>query len=237
MHILGPEAADNKVLGNFIGVAADGTTPLGNAENGVTLEDAHNNTIGGDSAAARNIISGNGASGIVLSASNSNVIAGNFIGTDVDGTAKLPNVDGVWISGANGNLIGGVTDNARNVISGNSRFGITLASTFGDATLYNEVKGNYIGTDASGMSALGNTTAGIALVSDHHSIIGGTEPGAGNVISGNGPHGIWMYGGNGNQNIRVQGNLIGTSADGQSAIPNWRGISIYGAHIMVLTIF
>ena len=102
---------NNTIAGNFIGVAADGTTPLGNAENGVTLIDAHNNTIGGDTAAARNIISGNGGSGIFLDGSNHNVIAANFIGTDVDGTVKRPNVDGIWVThGASGNLIGGNTD-------------------------------------------------------------------------------------------------------------------------------
>ena len=109
-----------------------------------------------------------------------NVIVGNFIGTNIDGTQRIDNVDGVALRGsATGNRIGGTTAGERNVISGNRRFNVVLGSSFSDPDQYNDVQGNYIGTDATGMQSLGRTTAGIALVSDHNSVIGGAEPGAG----------------------------------------------------------
>ena len=123
-------ATGNKVQGNYIGTDASGTTGLGN-NIGVALTNALNNTIGGTTAAARNIISDNGA-GILISGGTGNKVQSNYIGTDVTGTATdpdgIPNngdelgnlLNGVSIeTGAANNTIGGTTAAAGNVISGN----------------------------------------------------------------------------------------------------------------------
>ena len=225
--ITGLRATDNRVLGNYIGTDVSGLVGLGNAKEGIRVTSgASGSRITG------NVISANSLSGVSIEdAGTTNIsVHGNYIGTDKNGVAKLPNTDGVFVGlYATGNQIGGTSESEQNVISGNNRFGVVLASSFSDPTQRNLVQGNYIGTDRTGMLALGNLTAGIALVSDHSAVIGGAEPGAGNVISGNGPYGIWMYGGNGNKGTRIQGNLIGTTADQSAALPNWRGIEINGA--------
>src|SRR5439155_4919851 len=117
---------------------------------GFSITSANNAVFGLqiDSFAAGIDIDGAGASG--------NVIAGNYIGTN--GVVAVPNATGITVQlGAIGNLIGGTTAGTRNVISGNSK-GITFVH---GNTQNNLVEGNYIGTDASGTSAIGNTTYGI----------------------------------------------------------------------------
>ena len=117
-----------------------------------------------------------------------NVVQGNFIGTDATGTVALGNGDGVFISyAASNNVVGGTSAAARNVISGNGGPGVELyfAGTSG-----NRVQGNRIGVAANG-SALGNGGDGVLVTTGAGSNrIGGTAPGAGNVIANNGASGV-----------------------------------------------
>ena len=102
-------SANNFVRGNFIGTDVNGTSLLGGGLAGGVQISGTSNTVGGTTAAARNIISGNGR-GIWLlgSGASGNLIQGNFIGTDVTGTSALGNTsDGVEINGAPSNTIGG----------------------------------------------------------------------------------------------------------------------------------
>ena len=117
----------NMVEGNYIGTDATGTQPQGNGI-GVEILGSSSNTIGGTTAAARNIISGNAQDGILITYGDQNLVEGNFIGTNASGT-RLPNGgDGVGLTGAGnntgGNTIGGTTAGASNVISGNTGSGI-----------------------------------------------------------------------------------------------------------------
>src|SRR5262249_23643353 len=90
---------DNVIAGNFIGTNAAGTAPFPNV-GGITIRDSFNNTVGGPSAAARNVISGNTGSGISItgSGSNGNVVAGNYIGLKSDGVSALANTTGVLLA-------------------------------------------------------------------------------------------------------------------------------------------
>jgi Ca2+-binding RTX toxin-like protein len=189
-------ATNNQLLGNFIGVDINGTTALGNGSDGVSVFAAPNNIIGGTIAGSRNIISGNGDSGIeIVLASPNTFIAGNYIGTDVTGTVAIGNADnGITTDAFPINItIGGTTPESRNVISGNAGNGIYLDSRD------NQVLGNYIGTQADGSSELGNTGNGIYISSlTGNNLIGGTESSAGNVIAFNGTDGVFITGSNNN---------------------------------------
>jgi CSLREA domain-containing protein len=209
----GTGAERNVVLGNRIGTDVTGTVALGNVGRGIhTFAGGNQTTIGGDMPGAGNVISGNRGDGVLMIGSE-NKLQGNFIGTDATGTADLGN-EGDGIEAAFGHyLIGGTTPDARNVISGNQRNGLVLS---GPSGTNNVVQGNYIGTDVTGAVALGNGDAGIRTNAVGLTI-GGTLAGAGNVISGNGSHGIFL---DCCGDIRVLGNLIGTDVTGTIAMGN-----------------
>lgn len=130
--------------------------------------------------------------GILIQGPGDNVIQGNYLGTNLTGSAAFPNDSqadyGVAIFGSTNNLIGtdadGINDaSERNVISGNREAGIYLN---GDG---NVVAGNFIGTTASGAGGIGNAD-GIVVNASSHNRIGGSMPGAGNVIAKNSQSGV-----------------------------------------------
>jgi hypothetical protein len=125
-------ATGNRIEGNFIGTDVTGTADLGNTQNGVFIVDAPNNTIGGTTAGARNIISGNGCAGVEIfnAGASGNHVEGNFIGTDVTGTTDLGNSqNGVIISLAPNNTIGGNFSAGGNVIAFNKFAGVDVSSS------------------------------------------------------------------------------------------------------------
>ncbi len=226
-------ATSNQVLGNYIGTDINGTADLGNTFSGVSINDAIGNTIGGTTTGARNVISGNDFAGIdiVGAGASGNVVLGNYIGTDSNGTADLGNsFDGVnlsFVAGSgtatptpSGNIIGGATIQARNIISGNDRFGIVISAPGGGGS-NNLIQGNYIGTDVNGTSDLGNGDDGV-VISSSGSTISGTASGnqvLDNVISGNEDDGIQIEFDQATNNL-VAGNFIGTDITGTVALGN-----------------
>jgi Right handed beta helix region len=144
------------------------------------------------------------------------IVEGNYIGTDVTGTVALGNGQGVTlgigavVDGAALITVGGTVPAARNVISAN---GLGVAVNGG----LNRVLGNFIGTDASGTRALGNTTSGLSLNSAILSEIGGSAPGARNVISANGDDGVQV---NDSGLSLIRNNYIGTDVSGSLALGN-----------------
>lgn len=213
----------NTIQGCFIGTNAAGTAAQSNGLVGIFILSGANNIIGGTGAGQGNLISGNGNNGIDTN-SNGNSIQGNLIGVDLTGTADLGNgADGVFLGGMN-NTLGGTTAAARNIISGNNTRGVFL----GVSATGSVVQGNYIGTNAAGTAAIGNALRGVEVLANSGNTIGGTAAGAGNVISGNGNIGLQL---DSASNTQVQGNLIGTSADGTAAIPNILfGVTVRGSN-------
>ncbi len=212
----GPGVSGNRVEGNFIGTDATGEEAFGNV-NGVRLvDDASDNVVGGTSAAARNVVSGNFRGFEVIIGSNGNKIQGNYVGTDASGTQDLGNEsEGVEILTSTDNVVGGTSAAARNVISGNDD-GVALG---GIEVGGNDIRGNYIGTDASGTQDLGNADDGVELVGESlANVVGGTSAGARNIISGNDDDGVVLNGGANGTAIR--GNYIGTDASGQGDLGN-----------------
>ena len=220
----------SSVLGNYIGVDATGLSGLANNGNGVTIDDGSDNVVGGLTAGARNVISGNSGDGIDLVSLNGplerNKVRGNYIGTDVTGARALGNGrDGVLVH-TNGNAgsdvtrIGGTEGGSRNVISGNHRHGIVLLYGQSLATGPGAiVQGNYVGTDLTGAAAVGNGQAGIVVFQAVGTTIGGTTGSARNVISGNNGAGVSM-GLSAVTSITIVGNFIGTDLTGARPLGN-----------------
>ncbi|MGA9348307.1 MAG: right-handed parallel beta-helix repeat-containing protein, partial [Anaerolineae bacterium] len=148
-----------------------------------------------------------------------NIISGNYLGTDATG-ASGPGTQGTGIQiagGAHDNTIGGTSPEERNVISGNDLNGVEISRAYN-----NLIIGNYIGTDASGVVALENSRSGILIgLGAQGNVIGGTASGEGNVISGNGSRGIYIYA-SGTVSNTISGNYIGTNATGNAALGNQR---------------
>ncbi|HZI60435.1 MAG TPA: Calx-beta domain-containing protein [Pyrinomonadaceae bacterium] len=202
---------DNNVFqANYLGLEPTGTAARPNGV-GLFLSNSSNNLIGGTTAAARNVISANLTAGINLSGSN-NVVQGNYIGTNPSGTAGIGFAqNGIEISGAGtaNNLIGGTSPGAGNVISGNSR-GIVIVATG------TTIQGNLIGTDATGTSKINGSVIGIQTLNSTNTVVGGLTAGARNIISGHGGNGVFLSG----VGSRLQGNFIGTDITGTLALGN-----------------
>ena len=201
---------NNTITGNYLGqFNADGTD-AGVGENfgaAVIYIAGANNTIGGTTAADRNLISG-GVNGIVISGATAtnNTISGNYIGTDITGSTIVGNTfDGIRIeNGAINNTVGGATSAHGNVITGNGQDGVQINGENSDG---NTIQNNLIGTVADQSSAPGNGGDGIyisggadnTLVLDNH-IAGNTWIGV--EIDGDTSGSI------------IQGNIIGTDTTG-----------------------
>lgn len=228
----------DSVTNNIIGCDPTGHTSYGNSAGIHVLNSANNSIVG-------NIISGNyvdgdnvpasfGA-GIVIDGSGStgNTLQQNYLGVNYTATGPLPNGSGVIISGASGNVIGGVGQGTANVISGNRSFGIWLKHNANN----NVVEGNCLGTDSGGNFVVGRfneTTVERPLVNQvdvsisegsSNNTIGGTASGAGNVISGLNV-GVALTGTSVTRNV-VEGNLIGLTAFGNQVL-DLLGESKYG---------
>jgi hypothetical protein len=215
-------AAGTVLTGNAIGVDLAGTAALGNGGHGVRIL-AAGTRVGGDEAPARNQISGNAGSGILVEAeATATLVLGNAIGTDAAGAAAIPNQTGVTLLGP-GSTVGGALPGAGNLLSGNAGDGLVLGLAASDT----EVLGNRIGTNAAGTAAVGNGGCGIRVVGGHHDTIGGEAAGAGNLVSGNGC-GILVEAAA--YDVAVRGNVIGLAASLAAKLPNGAaGVELRGS--------
>ncbi len=214
----------NVIEGNHLGANAAGFGDPYNGGHGILVE-TPDNTIGGTTAGARNVVSGNNLNGIVISGPTAcrNVVQGNYVGPNSDGSPGLGNQTGISIWQAPQNTIGGTIPGAGNVSSGNFG-GICISGT---AAHGNVVQGNFVGTDVTGASGVGQQYGGVCLTNAPNNTIGGTDPGARNVISENSWGGLVILGSASTGNL-VQGNYIGTDVTGTVAISNYPyGIWIY----------
>jgi CSLREA domain-containing protein len=211
----------DEVQSNFIGTDISGTVPVGNQMSGVFVYGLGAVQIGGKDAG--NIISANQLFGVWLDdSSNSAFLYGNRIGTDKLGTAALGNIKGGVRVGGTNHQIGGSLAGERNLISGNHGAGIAVLSTATGIIIRN----NFIGTDVTGKSALGNDIGvNVGVGAGNTSVtIGGNPVTGGNVISGNNEQGLLLFYG-----ASVWGNKIGTDDTGLGALGNGgNGIEIKG---------
>jgi Calx-beta domain-containing protein len=222
----------NVIQGNYIGVTAQGDKALANQREGVLITTAAsdasvaNTLVGGTTPGAGNVISGNAFDGIGIGSvtTTGTTVQGNRIGTSADGMKAIPNGgDGIRIELGSNNVIGGSSAGAGNLISGNgttaSGLGRGNGITIGSSN--NIIKGNLIGTDATGTGPLGNQIHGIAGGSN--TTVGGTGAGEGNVIAFNGFSGIIINGPLSTANT-YRGNSI--YSNGVFALPFNTGLGI-----------
>lgn len=206
------------VVGNLIGVAADGSTRVPNESGVVVIQGADGNRVGNGTAEGRNIISGNRVYGVKLQdeGTRQNVVAGNYIGTDQGGTSPARNGRaGVGLERVQENVIGG--PGAGNVISGNGNLGVWIQ---GPNAYGNHIAGNLIGVARGGGAALPNENEGVGLgFGAIQNVVGGDNGDEGNTISGNCRAGILVQNPDTFEN-RIEGNRIGVASGSTDAIPN-----------------
>ncbi len=190
-------ASSNFVEGNFIG-----TDSLGNKLANLVgvFVGGDSNIIGGTAAGAGNVIGANTSAGVsILGASN--IVEGDYIGTDA-ANDKLDNTVGVFV-GSGSNTIGGTSAGAENTIGFNSSAGISIS---GSTATSNVVAGNLIGTNSGGA----NLANGVGVfIGSGSNVVGGITPAFANEIGFNTMAGVSISGSSASDNT-VEGNFIGT---------------------------
>ncbi len=220
----------NHIIGNYFGTDVTGMKAVGVGRSAIRVDvGGSDNIFGGTAPGERNIFSGGNAIGIEFSGrteTTGNKIIGNWIGLDATGRAALGNGIGIaifesmdgetfWPPGPFENVVGGLEPGERNVISGNTGAGVTIANAD-----HNTILGNYIGTDCDGKTSIPNGE-GVSLRDRAKE----NTVGPGNVISGNGGNGVGIIGVDTFGNI-VIGNTIGANSE-EGPLGNGR----YGVYI------
>ncbi|MFN8766238.1 MAG: beta strand repeat-containing protein, partial [Pirellulaceae bacterium] len=208
----------NTIAGNYIGTDASGMNAVPNVTYGVELQSGVSfTTIGGPTAAYRNIISGNTSDAIRVTGADGNRFDRNFIGLAADGNGLLGNAIGIHLnSGSDSSVI------THNVIAGNRGAGVTVTGGVGSV-----LQGNIIGLRADGVSVAGNRR-GILFQSGAQDFLVGTDgdgvddQNEGNTISGNGSVNLYIF--TAWTNLRIAGNRIGTDVSGSIAVPHEEGV-------------
>lgn len=217
---------DNFVSGLDGGVTIDGGGAVmlsGDTDDDGTA-DEYGLVLGSDNNTIRGLAINCGYSSNLSLNGDNNIVEGNFIGTNLSGTEGLwcdYSDNGIRVFG-NDNIIGGTASAARNLIS-SVKSGINIFNDTDSPASDNQVMGNHIGTDLAGENPLDNNV-GVNIEGGTSNTIGGSAPGAGNLISGNELPGVRIQRESVNnrpspQNL-VVGNYIGTNAAGSAALGN-----------------
>ncbi|MFM8727853.1 MAG: beta strand repeat-containing protein, partial [Planctomycetaceae bacterium] len=223
----GEQSSGNQLRGNYVGTTVSGTTALGNGGSGIVLGGNNNSVLGG-TGVLRGVISGNAGAGVLIPGGVGNSVSGSIIGLAADGTTVMAN-GGSGVSIEGGALGAGVGVNGGNVISGHPGDGVTVSGAV-DA----QIRGNLIGTVASGLTAAANAGHGVLVTNDAAGVVIGSSTGVlsdRNLISGNSLSGVaFVSAGAGN---RVQGNYIGTDISGSLAIGNASLAGAFGGGVYI----
>jgi hypothetical protein len=228
VRMLGSGTSYNLLVGNSIGMDVTGYVPFGNRGAGVAIADgAMQNQIGSSDSGSTNIITGNLSHGISITGAgtNENIIRGNYIGFDSSGYGYVGNGEdfsaGIYLGeGTTRTQIGGAGPNDGNYFALNVLGGIFL-----DGSDQNIIQGNYIGVSRYSLSSGYNGNGVVMRFGASDNLIGGSEPGEGNTISGNQmdefPFGAGIFIGDpGSDRNVVVGNMIGVDMSGSRRMPN-----------------
>ena len=202
------------IQGNLIGTDASGTRALGN-RTGLAIRNANDAVIGGDSLAARNVISGNSFVGLDIggnAGTGNNAIRNNYIGVDVSGTAALGNQIGIRVSGQDSTVM---TDN---IVAASERNGIQI-----DGGSNHRVADSRIGVGA-GDQPLGNGDAGVSVAGTTDAVV------ESNIIAHNGGFalgtfhsGVFVQTG---ARATIRSNAIFANVGPSSGVPRGLGIDL-----------
>ncbi len=250
IYIDGAFANNNVIRGNYIGILADGETESANGVDGITINTSKNTIIGGTTAGAGNVISGNSEFGINIKRVDTDIpsghtILGNIVGLNAAGDSAVENTTGIQLWEVTGVDVGDGTEAGRNIVSGNTESGIKI---IGQNTEYVTVSGNYVGTDISGSFAIGNGEDGVVVYDGPGATtwggafggfggfggavsvweagdtarvyIGGDTPAEGNLISGNGWSGISIA--DDASYVGIVNNIIGLDINSATDLGNGR---------------
>jgi hypothetical protein len=230
VNVSGSAATGTVITDNLIRTDLTGEFDLGNASEGILIQDAGNVLVKGNAKGSQ-VISGNQRGIVITGATASqNLVTGNLIGTDKSGMHAIPNADeGIAILGAPGNTIGGTSTTAANLISGNE-WGVRLDGALSTSNL---VEGNLIGTDITGKAPLGNEVNGVVFATNaSNNTIGGTLTRAGNTIAFNALAGVSVSSGTGDSiltnsiysNGKLGIDLVGPNDPASGVTPDAPGI-------------
>lgn len=227
------QSNSNAVCGNLIGVSRDGVTPMPNAT-GVWVDRlAANNRVGvglgiAVPAAARNVISGNLGTGVLVSTGTGagNSVGGNIIGLTALGDAVLPNTDGIVVDNATTTTVGGGVPGAGNIVAGNRGDGVRIA---GPDSAGSVVQQNIIGLGPDGRTPRPNAGHGLVIEGGaaftRVGTLGDQSPAdtrRGNTIAASTVRGVVVRGA-ATTNVSISGNIVGLTADTLTAVPNTLG--------------
>jgi hypothetical protein len=204
----------NTLNGNFVGTTADGDAALGNARDGVLIEDSNNNTLAGckfvnNPFVYYNVVSGNGRNGLRITDSNNVVVQGNFFGSAANNSSVVPNKrNGILVEGSSRNTqVGGVIP-LGNVSAGNGQNGIEVTGRVRGFVTFN----TFGGLHAFG-GAAPNGNDGVLITST-----GGNNLVRTNVMSGNTRNGIELSGNA--SGVTIDPDIAGGNTEGNAALPN-----------------
>ncbi len=229
IHVTSDAGYGHRIHGNFIGASGEGDSTLSTTTSRGILVETAGNRIGSGFLSGANLLSGNQGGPAVhidggsLVTTSGNKVAFNRIGTDHRGTDSLGNQEGIRVDSSSKVFI------RQNQISENEQEGIVLKHV--DSSY---VRGNLIGVDKYGLSAMGNSE-GVVLQNCIGVVVGGLlHSDSSNVISGNDGMGLFAYGNGSGQNM-IQGNLIGTDKSGMQRVSNGSyGIQFAGGDTLII---
>lgn len=198
---------------------------------GLSLTNSAGAIIGGTAKGEGNVVVGSPGAGIYMANSNNTVLKGNLVGITPNNLVAGNISSNVLVNSSNNVMIGGAEQGSRNIISGangGSQGGIGIYGTSSGAV----VQGNYIGTDIDG-TAVAPNYYGISIFGTGvaNTLIGGVNPGEGNILSGNIGAGVYVKQTSAASNTQVFGNTIGLGANGSVlAGAKGNGVWLYSAN-------
>ena len=196
-------ATNSTFYNNYIGLALNGTTAIGNGTIGFRFGlAASGNTVGGNAAGQRNYMSGNLDHGLMFDQqSSSNIVQSNYVGSDITGLIAVPNrgIGLLLLDGSSSNTIGGAGTGQGNLFCCSATTDGIRSQISSDNTFY----GNLVGVNINATLApgFGNAGNGIYMMSyqyltqaNNNNRIGGLGAGQPNVIANNGGDGVRLAG-------------------------------------------